>query len=145
MSASSATPPPLHTLSTLCLKGYVDYPRLRALACDAGTTPPALLDALSIRTARAYAERRMDFNDADFIMNTLAELCTSPEFVDAHQLPPGLTMAAYLAFDAGEYRRPGDAADVDPVKAYTDPMVRRFLARAESASAARTLALDTLG
>lgn len=123
----SSVPFALDTLTELCLRGYVDYPRLAALASEVGLAPPALLDALSLRTAEAYAAGRVSYDDADFLMNTVAELMFSPEFIDAHHQPPALALSAYLAFDAGEYQRKADPADLDPVRTYTDPLVRELL------------------
>lgn len=108
--------------------GLVPYPLLKEIAVQTSRAAPDLLDELAYFVALQYATDKMDFKEADTIMNALWAVCvTSDLLTDYDVLIPSITDEVYLAFDAGEYYRESDPAGTDPEVKYTKPMIEAFL------------------
>jgi|GEM_PF-2262338 len=81
----------------------------------------ALTDQIAIYLATGFNTGALEYGFCDSIVNSLFHIAIEGE-------PPDLLWSVYLAFDEGEYHHPGDAADVDPIEAYTRPMILEVLA-----------------
>jgi len=87
---------------------------------------PRFLDAFAAELALSYAAGRVNFAFSDSAVNDLwAVLISRFEQVDEGEWPK-LFSEVFEAFDAGEFRRPGDA---DPVALYTDPAIAEIIAK----------------
>ncbi|ATB67561.1 hypothetical protein [Pseudomonas mosselii] len=89
-----------------------------------------LLNALSIETARRFISGAISYEAGDNIMNGLftaiVELGTDEEM-------PQPAFDIYLAFDDGEYHRPGDSEHIQPSERYTKPYLTEILKDLDSA------------
>lgn len=118
---------PLQRLIDIAQEQEVPVPDLLALAEQASCGTSELLDQLSLHVARAFVDGALPFERGDFIMNSVFGTLCASDFPSDYLDMPDLTYEVYLAFDSGEYRRPEDAPDVDPVEKYTRPMLLRLL------------------
>lgn len=87
----------------------------------------AMLDAVSLRLARRYADGQLSFELADAIANELYVLPIAYSARTDNFWPP-LFWEIYLAFDSGEFHRTHDRSD-DPVAEHTAPAIQALLAR----------------
>jgi hypothetical protein len=109
--------------------GCVPYTLVKEAAIHAARSASDLLDELSYFIASQYASNKMNFEDADVVMNAFWAVCTSNEFwADHDRTIPPVTNAVYLAFDAGEYQRESDPPGTDPEVKYTRPLIDALLA-----------------
>ena len=95
-----------------------------------------LFDALGLALARQFHFGDCDFRSANRLANSHWSLMLDRFMARANgtSLCLSTTMTAvYECFDAGEFRHPGDAADRDPVMAYTKPMIADVLRTREVA------------
>ncbi|AXK57459.1 hypothetical protein DWF74_01965 [Pseudomonas protegens] len=93
----------------------------------------ALFNQVAMAVARLFIEGRRDFHYGDAVMNTL--------FSDIVDLSlnadmPEPAFSIYLAFDAGEYRHPGDGQDELPWEKWTRPALERILREADEGASA---------
>lgn len=82
-------------------------------------------DAFSRRVAHEYAAGRLSFEVADAAVNRLY-------FYGFHgegNVFPEYSWDVYLAFDDGEWHRPGDPDTTDPELKYTRPQIIEIVAR----------------
>ena len=92
----------------------------------------ALFDGIAMYLARGFHTGTLPFAFCDAIVNNLNGFVYDPRsFYATHakngplQGPPKLFWDIYLAFDAGEYWRPGD--DRDPITSYTRPAIGKIV------------------
>ncbi|WP_260620562.1 hypothetical protein [Pseudomonas protegens] len=93
----------------------------------------ALFNQVAMAVARLFIEGQRDFHYGDAVMNTL--------FSDMVDLSlnadmPEPAFSIYLAFDAGEYRHPGDGQDERPWEKWTRPALERILREADEGASA---------
>lgn len=88
-------------------------------------TREAFCDLFCKRVAHEFAADRLTFEIGDRAMNRLYSFAGR----NAGGNIPSYTWDVYLAFDAGEYIRREDPADVDPAEKYTRPYVLEIVAR----------------
>ena len=81
--------------------------------------PNELIDKLSLETALKYWTGQISYKDGDTIMNNIIG-CMRNEI-------PAIAWECYLAFDAGEFYRPGDEKTVEPAEKYTKPLIEELL------------------
>lgn len=93
----------------------------------------ALFNQVAMAVARLFIEGRRDFHYGDAVMNTLFS-----DMVDLslHADMPEPAFSIYLAFDAGEYRHPGDGQDELPWEKWTRPALERILHEADEGASA---------
>lgn len=93
----------------------------------------ALFNQVAMAVARLFIEGRRDFHYGDAVMNTLFS-----DMVDLslHADMPEPAFSIYLAFDAGEYRHPGDGQDELPWEKWTRPALERILHEADDGASA---------
>ena len=93
---------------------------------DALCSNGAELDAVALAIAKQYVGGKMTFEVSDKLMNSLwgyaCRRCKEEAF-------PKAMYAVFMAFDAGEYHRQGDAEGVDPEMQYTKPELLRILSK----------------
>ena len=96
----------------------------------------AVFDQLALILARKYAAGDCDFETADRLANTLEgeliKLLTTIWPKGDIEVYPHNWSRVYEAFDAGEFDHFGRSAD--PVKEFTDPQIREFLAECGGAN-----------
>lgn len=82
---------------------------------------------ISLRVARRLVDGTLGYESADVVMNWLWVHVTDwMAAVDPRQLPEPM-YSIYDAVDAGEYHRPDDPPDLDPVRTYTMPAIVSIL------------------
>ena len=109
--------------------GIIKLDLLERVASELGIQAPDLLNDLATCIAHEYSQKKLSFDDADAIMNAAFSASTSPEFLAAYERAiPSAMYEVYLAFDAGEFRRPTDSDSTDPEIKYTKPLIAKFLA-----------------
>ena len=89
--------------------------------------PTELVENLSLKTAVEFWNGKMDYEDGDCIMNNLYSFwITNTHYVQNFGFGK-IAWTCYEAFDAGEYLRPTDEPDTDPVEKYTKPIIEQLL------------------
>ncbi|MET1260050.1 hypothetical protein ABV409_11930 [Flagellimonas sp. DF-77] len=89
--------------------------------------PSELVETLSLQTAINYWHGKINYEDGDIIMNNLYSFwVTNTHYVQNFGFGK-IAWNCYEAFDAGEYQRPTDPQDIDPVEAYTKPIIEKLL------------------
>lgn len=86
-----------------------------------------IIEDLSLATALKYWNREMPYSNGDIVMNYLFSYWTTSESIDKNRMFTGIPWEVYLAFDAGEFYRPGDDRSIDPAEKYTRPLVETLL------------------
>lgn len=90
-------------------------------------SPEKLIEDLSLATALKYWNGEMPYGNGDFIMNHLFSYWTASESIDKNRMFAGIAWEVYLAFDAGEFYRPGEDRSINPSEKYTRPLVETLL------------------
>ncbi len=94
---------------------------------DRGDGFAAACNTLSLRVAKRFVDGTLDFEAADDVMNWVwSWIVFGP--LEAGKAMPEPAASIYFAVDAGEFHRPDDGPDVDPVQKYTTPGVVKILA-----------------
>ncbi|NWB95821.1 hypothetical protein HX882_07985 [Pseudomonas gingeri] len=83
-----------------------------------------LVNELALAVANGFDAMTLDFDFCNQVMNG-AEGVVAQLAIEGETPEPALSI--YLAFDAGEFKRSGDAIDVCPAEKYTRPMIERIL------------------
>jgi hypothetical protein len=89
--------------------------------------PTELVENLSIKTALDFWNGEMDYEDGDCIMNNLQTFWVTNDYFVRNFGFGKISWICYEAFDAGEYLRPTDNPDIDPVEVYTKPILEKLL------------------
>ncbi len=89
--------------------------------------PTELVENLSIKTAYDFWTGKMDFEKGDSIMNSLYYYWITNEYFVRNFDFGNASWICYEAFDAGEYIRPTDNPDIDPIEVYTKPIIEKLL------------------
>jgi hypothetical protein len=92
-----------------------------------GMAQAALMDDLALHLAREFDAKRLSFAFCDSVVNDLWAVLVGRLAKGADIPWPNTYDEIYGAFDAGEFHRRADPADVDPVEKYTRPAIRRIL------------------
>jgi hypothetical protein len=79
-----------------------------------------LYDEIALFLARGFHEGALPYLFCDNIINDIHVV-----IIHADEDRPNLFWNVYLAFDSGEYHRPGDE---DPVETYTRPQIAKIVA-----------------
>ena len=87
-----------------------------------GVTVKELCDKLSRHVAIAYANRNLDFQFCDGVMNNLMAFVVTNQ----HGWLPDFSFEVFLAFDSGEFY-PDAVRDVSPEDRFTRPMIVKLL------------------
>jgi hypothetical protein len=90
-------------------------------------SPEKLIEDLSLATALKYWNGEMPYSKGDLIMNHLCSFWTASESIDKNRMFSGIAWEVYLAFDAGEFYRPGEDRSIVPSEKYTRPLVETLL------------------
>ena len=96
-----------------------------------GWSVERMCNELSVLIAQRYMAGQLTFEAADTAMNWLWPY--SFKAGTAHLPEP--CNEIYLAFDAGEWKSASEPAELDPVTAYTRPMLEKLLAQDHGSSA----------
>ncbi|PCE33506.1 hypothetical protein BZL54_04585 [Burkholderia ubonensis subsp. mesacidophila] len=91
-----------------------------------GEVKPERFDALALALARGYHDGKLSFAFCDSIVNILVEKVYSDAVAQRDTWPP-LFWDVFLAFDAGEFFRPGER-HIDPAEKYTRPLIAAIVA-----------------
>ncbi|RBH52409.1 MULTISPECIES: hypothetical protein [Pseudomonas] len=83
-----------------------------------------LVNELALAVANGFNAMTLDFDFCIQVMNGL-EGVVAQLAVDGETPEPALSI--YLAFDAGEFKRLDEPAEVCPAEKYTRPMIERIL------------------
>ncbi|CAB3760025.1 hypothetical protein GQ57_30515 [Burkholderia sp. MSh2] len=92
-----------------------------------GEVLPDRFDAIAIELARGYHRGQLPYAFCDEVVNLLVGRLYADALVDRDTWP-ALFWEVYLAFDAGEYFRPGER-DIDPVEKYTRPLIEEIVGK----------------
>ncbi|NYZ63421.1 hypothetical protein [Luteimonas deserti] len=118
-------------LSLLEVTGTLREPALERERAARGWSVERMCNELAVAIAESYMAGSLGFEAADTAMNWLWPY----GFNAGGQYLPEPCNEIYLAFDAGEWKRSSDPAELDPEQAYTRPRLLKILARGYSASA----------
>jgi len=98
--------------------------------CAAPQIDPAdFCNEFALSIANGFNNGQLTYEFCDDAMNYLFGFMTHPPVFGADKDMPEPAFTIYEAFDAGEFTRPGDAPDVDPVEKYTKPLIKEVLAQ----------------
>ncbi|WP_248724566.1 hypothetical protein [Seonamhaeicola sp. ML3] len=89
--------------------------------------PNELVENLSVKTAVDFWNGEIDFEDGDMIMNNLQTFWVTNEHFVKNFGFGEVSWICYEAFDAGEYIRPTDHPNTDPIEKYTKPILENLL------------------
>jgi hypothetical protein len=90
-------------------------------------SPEKLIEDLSIATALKFWNGEMPYSKGDLIINRLFSYWSASESFDKNRMFAGIAWEVYLAFDAGEFYRPGEDRGINPSEKYTMPLVETIL------------------
>lgn len=96
-------------------------------AVSTGLCKLDLFDAIGASFAVAYHKHQSDFFFCDWLVNNLVNHVYNG-FVSGNEKWPNLFYDVYLAFDAGEYFRPGEE-ELDAGEVYTRPLIGEIMKR----------------
>lgn len=136
---------PLQRLIDLCLARTPAYSQLCELAAAASTSPPALLDELSLHVARAFADGAIPFATADHIMNSVFGAVTEGSYLEVHRHVPDLTYEVYLAFDGAELLQIEPTLGTDAVDTRIRPAICDLLKRLNNPVQLKVASQDAMG
>ncbi|MEH1009472.1 hypothetical protein VDP25_17165 [Winogradskyella sp. ECml5-4] len=108
-------------------KDSLSGPEVSEILGNPTNFPTELVENLSIKTAFDFWNGKMDFEDGDCIMNNLQTFWVTNEHFVRNFGFGKVAWICYEAFDAGEYIRPTDSPDIDPVEKYTKPIIETLL------------------
>ena len=113
----------LNKLSKESLSG----PEVSEILGNPSDFPTELVENLSIKTAIDFWNGKIDFEDGDMIMNNLQTLWATNDHFFKNFGFGKISWTCYEAFDAGEYIRPTDNPNTDPIEKYTKPILESLL------------------
>ncbi|WP_157381216.1 hypothetical protein [Burkholderia ubonensis] len=92
-----------------------------------GEVKPERFDALALELAHGYHDGKLSFAFCDSIVNIMVEKVYS-DAAAQRETWPFLFWEVFLAFDAGEFSRPGER-HIDPAEKYTKPLIAAIVAQ----------------
>lgn len=101
---------------------------VRAICEDLEMTTSDFCNKIAIIITRLFLDSKLDFTTADTVANNFYGLILDDITTGAIKDFPEPADSVYLAFDAGEYYRPGETEDHDPVERYTKPRLKEIIA-----------------
>jgi hypothetical protein len=83
-----------------------------------------LCDTVAAELALGFSEDYLSYDFCDHLANVMFGWFVEGVAEDPISVGfPDFFFGVYVAFDAGEYRHPGDGEDVDPEVKYTRPLI----------------------
>jgi hypothetical protein len=101
---------------------YITDEDIERWAAEVEISVEALFDGIAMYLARGFHTGTLSFAFCDRVVN---HLNLTDHAKNGPSTEPTLFWAVYLAFDAGEYWRPGD--DRDPIISYTRPDIGKIV------------------
>jgi hypothetical protein len=91
------------------------------------TKEVAFYNQAAATLAKGFQAGTLSFEFCDIVANELYGTLIAGQSREPQPPWPDIFYDVFLAFDEGEYQHRDDGADVDPVEAYTRPMIARLL------------------
>ena len=89
--------------------------------------PSKLIEQISVEIAMNYINGKIDYIQADYVMNNIFSFWTSNNYYFENYAFPEFAFKCYEAFDEGEYYHKEDSIEIDPAEKYTKPLIRQLL------------------
>ena len=121
----------LALLSLVGPDGLAGEPAIEAFRQAHGWSEDRMCNELAWLIASKFMAGALSFELADTAINQVRFYSLTREPISS----PEPCTAIYLAFDQGEFLHPSESPDLDPVQAYTRPLLTEILARGYEAHA----------
>src|SRR6218665_2299389 len=110
----------IEELTAIACRGELTFETLSKYCLEAQTDIQCASNDLAVSVARMFLSDEIGFEHGDQAMNSLFSLMTcEPYLTITGRALPHTAMNVYLAFDSGEFLRPGDKPDDVPYLKHT--------------------------